>query len=88
MSGQRVDLEVFRASLDCGVLLNLTHWRALVDEVEAARAFRDEIHSALRPGRWRGFDGPDGVSKDEVIADVTAALERFDQHTATQDPGS
>jgi hypothetical protein len=59
---------------------------ALVAELRVAYAFRDEVHSALQPGRWRGFDGPDGVSTHEVIADVAAALERYDQHT-TQDPG-
>jgi hypothetical protein len=53
--------------------------QALVAELRAAREFRDEVHSALQPGRWRGFDGPDGVSKDEVIADVAAVLERNDK---------
>jgi hypothetical protein len=52
---------------------------ALAAELRAARTFRDDIAAALAPGRWRGFDGPDGVSKDEVLADVAAALARYDQ---------
>jgi hypothetical protein len=51
---------------------------ALVAELRAARTFRDQVAAALAPGRMRGFDGPDGVSKDEVIADVAAALERYE----------
>jgi hypothetical protein len=51
---------------------------ALISELRAARQFREDIVSALAPGRWRGFDGPDGVSKDEVIDDVAAALKRYE----------
>jgi hypothetical protein len=60
-------------------------WEMLLAKVRGTREFHDEVHSALQPGRWRGFDGPDGVSTHEVIADVAAALERFDQHT--REPG-
>jgi len=59
---------------------------ALVAELRAARTFRDDIRAALRPGRWRGFDGPDGVSKDEVVADVAAALAAHDQAASGQVP--
>jgi len=52
--------------------------RLAVAELRAARSFHDDIAAALAPGRMRGFDGPDGVSKDEVITDVAAALERYD----------
>jgi hypothetical protein len=52
---------------------------ALAAELRAARTFRDDIAAALAPGRWRGFDGPDGVSKDEVLADVADALFRYDE---------
>jgi len=51
---------------------------ALVAELRVARTFRDEIAAALAPGRWRGFDGPDGVSTHEVVEDVAAALKRYD----------
>jgi hypothetical protein len=52
---------------------------ALVAELRAAREFRDAVRSALAPGRWRGFDGPDGVSTHEVTADVATALEAYDR---------
>ncbi|SRR6266545_4985621 len=55
-------------------------WAALVAELRVARTFRDDIDAALAPGRWRGFDGPGGVSTHEVIADVAAALKRYDRH--------
>jgi hypothetical protein len=58
---------------------------AMERELRVARTFRDNIAAALAPGRWRGFDGPDGVSKDEVIGDVAAALERHDR--AYDQPG-
>jgi hypothetical protein len=61
---------------------------ALVAELRVARTFRDDVHSALQPGRWRGYDGPDGVSKDEVIADIVAALERHDQSSEHDQTGS
>jgi len=52
---------------------------AILHEVQRLRTFKGDIRAALRPGRWRGFDGPDGVSKDEVIADVVGALTALDQ---------
>lgn len=52
---------------------------ALIAELRAARTFRDEVTAALVPGRWRGFDGPDGVSIHEIIADVATALRRYDE---------
>ncbi len=57
--------------------------RHIVDELAAAREFRNRVFTALEPGRWRGFDGPDGVSTHEVIADVAAALRGY-QHTETR----
>jgi len=54
-------------------------WAGLVAELRAAHTFRDDIAAALAPGRWRGFDGPDGTSKDEVLADVADALARYDE---------
>jgi hypothetical protein len=98
MSGERLDLDAVQARYDGGRLSSdpaicfaaIEDVPDLVAELRVAYAFRDEVHSALQPGRWRGFDGPDGVSTHEVIADVAAALERFDQHTQppTQDEGS
>ncbi len=52
---------------------------AILQEIQRLRTFKGDIRAALRPGRWRGFDGPDGISKDEVIADVVGALTALDQ---------
>ena len=52
---------------------------AILHEVQRLRTFKGDIRAALRPGRWRGFDGPDGVSKDQVVADVVGALTALDQ---------
>ena len=62
-----------------GAVLELIYAvRSQETELRAAREFREDVAAALAPGRWRGFAGPDGVSKDDVIEDVAAALKRYD----------
>jgi hypothetical protein len=62
-----------------------TRGHAILHEVERLRTFVEEVTQALQPGRWRGFDGPGGVSKDEVIGDVAAAVQHLDQAAQRED---
>ena len=62
------------------------HAIAALQQVERYRAFVEDIRAALRPGRWRGFDGPDGVSKDDVLGDIGDALAAFDQSAPARQP--
>ena len=92
-----VDLDAVQALLDwwppdtfagrpedeSGQLVKLCKYvPALITELRAARQFRADIYSALQPGRWRSYAGPDGVSTHEVIVDVAAALKRYEEHAA------
>jgi hypothetical protein len=45
---------------------------------EALDELLDGVRAALQPGRWRGFDGPDGVTHREVVDDVIVAVRAFD----------
>lgn len=61
----------------------ITAWK---HELAAAGRLAAAIEEALLPGRWRGFDGPDGVSEDEVIDDVVGALMRYRIEMADEPP--
>lgn len=52
------------------------------ERLDQLERFRQQVEDALKPGRWRGFDGPDGVSIDEVIGDIAIALRTLEQHAA------
>lgn len=64
-----------------GLSIEAAAQQVKLDEKELGRLrqFEQAIRAALLPGRWRGFNGPDGVSQAEVIEDVIIAVEALDQ---------
>lgn len=61
-----------------GLVASQAFVRELFAELDRLGAFERAVRAALRSGRWRGFDGPDGAGIDEMLDDVVVAVRALD----------